>query len=349
MAEGDIRDTFHRTEIPELYDDLQSISYNTEHDPPLHNTELKGIPNFDPPPAPVSRGRQQMFGTTINPKPYDGKTNPRIWLNHYEAVAEANVWNNDLKLRRVIGSLDGAAQDWYMNFRISAENHPLSWGMFKNSLIRRFTNTLDDMMLTENIILDRQKGVDFDTYWEKKYGLIKLTSPGMSERELKAIMLLGLNKNLRTEVIRAMVTTPCESADDLKTLIKKITDVQLYQGEDSSQNQNRRVRYNSKVEVYEHPNGWNRRNYRQNSYRDIEKLSQEIRNLKTTLSQTRVKEPERHREENRTQFEKPRTLKKDIECFNCGKMGHYANECTESKSPNVQRRGFRNQFSKNDK
>ena len=46
MAEGDIRDTFHRTEIPELYDDLQSISYNTEHDPPLHNTELKGIPNF---------------------------------------------------------------------------------------------------------------------------------------------------------------------------------------------------------------------------------------------------------------------------------------------------------------
>ena len=82
MAEKTEIGQIHHTDPSLLYDDIQSVSYATE------NNEHRTMPTFDAqeptaPPMPMSRQRPQMYGTMINPKTYDGKTNPKIWLNHY--------------------------------------------------------------------------------------------------------------------------------------------------------------------------------------------------------------------------------------------------------------------------
>ena len=135
MAEQGETEQTHHTDPSILYDDIQSVSYATE------NNEHRTLPTFEQqeptaPPLPMNRQRPQMYGTMISPKTYDGKTNPKIWLNHYELVADANLWNDDLKLRRVIGVLVGVAQNWYMNLRLT--NQITDGKTLKDCLISRF-------------------------------------------------------------------------------------------------------------------------------------------------------------------------------------------------------------------
>ena len=156
---------FHHTQNLSLYDDMQSASFQvpgaTEHSYEVM-TDLTKLQETD--------GRMKSYGQMITPKSYDSKSNPRIWINHYQAIAEANIWDNDMKMRRVVGSLDGAAFSWYLNQRLIGTTH--TWTTFKEALINRFTNSFDDYMLTENIVRTKQKSNDFDSYWEQKMGLI---------------------------------------------------------------------------------------------------------------------------------------------------------------------------------
>ena len=53
----------------------------------------------------------------------------------------------------------------------------------------------------QNSSINKQRGIDFDNHWENKLGLIRLTSPKMSEKELVAHMFTGLNRDLRMSVM----------------------------------------------------------------------------------------------------------------------------------------------------
>ena len=354
MAENKtFEENFHHTRPVEMYDDLNSASFavNSIEKQPQQNPFL---PEVSAPPLPGPINRSQVYGQMITPKSYDGKTNPRIWLNHYETVSEANLWNNDLKLRRVIGSLDGPALQWYMNLRMS--NQITEWNQFKEAVINRFTNTMQDIMLTENIINSRQKNNDFDSYWEHKLGLIKLTNPGMSEKDLMNHLFNGLNRELKAKVADKLIVRKCETASELQKLVKDMIDTQdNYQTEDNGRYQ-KKYKYHSNAFVDVKPNRryWTphidrspirndntgERNHRsftpgfrkENSFHKMKKLEKELDTIKEKLEDTNNGE----RRKNKT-FEtnkKNNDWKNNIICFNCHKKGHFAKECKEKSEEN---------------
>ena len=59
--------------------------------------------------------RDYDYGQMIEPADYDGSTNPKNWLAHYELVSEANLWNDESKISHIVGTLKSAAGLWYSN------------------------------------------------------------------------------------------------------------------------------------------------------------------------------------------------------------------------------------------
>ena len=284
MAESNkqFEETFHHTQPTEFYDDLNSASFPITHEKQQESNPF--YPEQTAPPVPEPRSKQQVYGQMINPKSFDGKTNPRIWLNHYETVAEANLWNDDLKLRRVIGSLDGAAQNWFMNLKLTRQS--LNWNQFKDALINRFTNTMDDLMLADNILRTRQKNNDFDSYWEQKLGLIKITTPEMNDKDLMHHMFMGLNKELRSKVLDKLIVRKCETPNELHALIKELIDIELYQQEENySPQRKNRYHSNAYVEVKKEWKPWNKPtgSYQPNTW----KIEKEIREMKDLLTEAK--------------------------------------------------------------
>jgi hypothetical protein len=312
------KEVFHHTLPVELYDDLQSQSYEV-----MTSSKSNGkIPNAVAPPLPVERHRPQALGTAIVPKTYDGKTNPRVWLNHYEIVADANLWLPDMMLKRVIGSLEGAAQCWFMNQRLSSQFD--NWNKFRDGLISRFTNTLDDIMLTQNIIQTKQRNNDFDKYWEEKMGLIKLTSPNMNEKELMHHLFTGLNKELKDKVMDKLTIRECETSADLQALIKEIVDIQSYQQEENHNNTNRRVRYHTNAHIKGERVDWEKTNRDNRRYLKLEK---EMQNLKELLAnKAKVSDEPIDSAENKDQNTE-NNWREFIRCYNCHEKGHFAKEC----------------------
>ena len=332
MAEKRFEETFHRTLPSEMYNDLQSASFHATERRSDPNYEFDIIPEENAPPVPSPRTKQQVYGQMITPKSYDGKSNPRIWLNHYETVAEANLWSDDLKLRRVVGSLDGAAQNWYMNLRMVRQFE--NWAKFKEALINRFTNTMDDIMLTENIIRTRQKNNDFDSYWEQKIGLIRLTNPNMNEKELMHHMFNGLNKELRTQVLDKLIVRKCDTAAELQLLVKELVDIQNYQQEETY-NPQKKGKYHSNaiVEVQKPWTPENKWTPNKNNDQKYQRLEKEIKNQSSEIIKeikdllTKGKRTYNNKSKIERSEERKSPDRKNVECFSCKRKGHFSNEC----------------------
>lgn len=324
MAEKKFEEIFHHTQPMGFYDDLNSQSYQL-----TNKTDNDQIPEKVAPPVPVGRPGSQIYGSAIIPKSYDGKTNPRIWLNHYETVAEANLWPADIKLKRVIGSLDGAAQSWYMNQRLSRSF--VNWNQFKDALISRFTNTLDDIMLTVNIIRTKQKNNDFDLYWEQKVGLIRLTSPNMSEKELMHHLFTGLNKDLKAKVMDKLTVRKCENAAELQALVKEIIDIENYQKDEMTSKSFGKNNYhsNAKIEAESHYEN-QLQEYKRNNVK-IGKLEKELKKLKEILIGSNVNLDQINEAEESEENTEVRNWKDLVECFKCHEKGHFARDCNESQ------------------
>ena len=351
MAEKDFRETFHQTRQPDFYDDHQSslLNPNSEEraDRDVHPEDGSLIPTAPPPtpmlvdappnipvtPAPRSVVQVlQSNSGVIAPKFYDGRTNPRVWLNHYETIAEANLWSEDVKLKKVIAYLKGAAEDWLANRRLI--NPFINWLQFKDALISRFTNTLDDVMLNQNIIRYRQKQMDFDSYWEAKIGQIRLTSPGMSEKEVINHMFMGLNPELRIKVLDRMVTRRCETAEELQALIKETNDLMEYEREEKSSSYKYRGKYHSNTFVESEKRGYypkrddgerNRFRPKTNDSGKLDKLEKDIRQIKDGIEKIESsKKPNKN--ENKKKEEK-----KKLVCYNCNEEGHFSRECPKKQ------------------
>lgn len=332
MAERDkhFEDNFHQTSPPDFYDDLNSLSFG-ETNRHIEEDTMQQIPNATAPPIPMDRYsiRPQVYGQMIPPKVYDGKSDPRMWLSHYNAISEANLWNAQMKLKRVIGSLDGPAYTWFMNRRSIGQM--TTWPSFEEALVARFSNALDKFMLTQTIRDIKMKGKDFDNYFETKYGLIKSHLKDISEYDVMTYIFEGLPEDLKKRVMEQLLSRRCETAEELRILIREIMEVDNFRKEDTFGSLRRsRSHSNAYVEI-ERENNWQPRSEFNRSDRRVRQLEKELKQLKNIVQDNR----EQNRELRQTipnygrknQVTNDNNWKKNIQCFGCKNFGHYSNEC----------------------
>ena len=232
-------ENFHHTQPVEFYDDFNEGS--------LHNLEQSTLSEVLVPNRAKSDISLESYGKMITPKSFDGKTDPRIWVQHYEVIAEANLWDDDMKARRLIASLDGAAQHWLLNQRLVNPN--LDWKLLKGELINRFSKSIEGLIIIDSDKLTLKKTEDFDNYWEKKMALFQLRSPNIQQKEMMQKLFDGLNRELKSQVLSKIVERKAETVSELYKLIKEIIDIEQYKKEMQSSNKKRSENYHRNAEL----------------------------------------------------------------------------------------------------
>ena len=232
-------ETFHHTQPVEFYEDLNDGSLRNLEKSILSEGVIlnNSSPEFS----------METYGKMITPKSFNGKTDPRIWIQHYEVIAEANLWDEDMKARRLIASLDGAAQQWLLNQRLVNPN--LNWKMLKEKLINRFSKSIEGLIIIDNDKLFLKKTEDFDKYWEEKKAVLKLRSSNISQKEMMQKLFDGLNKELKAKVLSKIVERRSETVDELYKLIKEIIDIEEYKKEMESTSKKRTEKYHKRLEL----------------------------------------------------------------------------------------------------
>ena len=243
---------------------------------------------------------QRISNPIIHPMSYDGKSDPAIWLLHYETIAEANHWRDEHKLNRIIGSLTGTAQDWFMNQKM--QNPAMSWSILKERLINRFKPILDPIKKIDSIGQIRLKGLDISSYWEEKEKYINIVAPEMDESNRVYHLLQGLPPYLRYKVKSYMDMQTVNSSEDLRKAAMKMSDKMQQKKE-----LNQRFRQNTSNTIAAKPKETN----------------------------TNSKEPTGTKQGNdKTGVD----WRKTVECFNCHQKGHYARECPNETGNDRQRK-----------
>ena len=265
-------ENFHHTMPVEMYDDFNPGSLNNQFGTSSSesNQQRSVMPEF----------AVETYGKMIQPKSFDGKTDPRLWVKHYELIAEAKLWDDDMKVRRIIASLDGAAQNWFLNQRFT--NPFNTWKNLKEKLIGRFSKAIDGIILMDRDRLILKRNEDFDSYWEEKTGLIKMKRPNMPQKEVMQLMFDGLHRELRSSVLDKMVERKCESAIELYQLIKEIIDIEQYKKELELSKKKRSENYYKNAELKDESSDWDEKHYNQLKGQ-VSKLGKEVKEVKDLI------------------------------------------------------------------
>ena len=264
-------ENFHHTQPVEFYDDVNEGS--------LRNLERSSLSEVIP-----IHSKQELsleaYGKMIIPKPFDGKTDPRIWVQHYEVIAEANLWDDDMKARRLIASLDGAAQQWLLNQRMVNPN--LTWKPLKEKLINRFSNSIEGLVIIDSDKLFLKKTEDFDKYWEEKKAVLKLRSSNISQKEMMQKLFDGLNKELKAKVLSKIVERRSETVDELYRLIKEIIDIEEYKKEMESTSKKKTEKYHKRPELDINQSEHDKEQYN-NFRRKMSKIRKDLNEIKSLI------------------------------------------------------------------
>ena len=285
-------ENFHHTQPVEFYDDFNEGS--------LRNLEQSTLSEVLVPNHAKSDISLESYGKMITPKSFDGKTVPRLWIHHYEVIAEANLWDDDMKARRLIAALDGAAQNWLMNQRLISTNIP--WKLLKEMLINRFSKSTDGLIIIDSDKITLKRTEDFDKYWEEKMALFKLRSPNISQKEIMQKLFDGLNKELKSQVLSKIVERKAETASELHKLIKEIIDIGQYKKEMESSNKKKSEKYHRSTGIDNKATELDLLKYK-DLKRNMTKIKDEIKELKGLIlndlleSQTENDEPSQVRED----------------------------------------------------
>lgn len=362
MAERSFEETFHQTQPDRFYDDTNVGSHQDDEAKPsqpdvnpYYVINEQPAPQITLPMIPSQRSVQKIPNlSNFKPSLFDGKTDPRLWLMHFESLSRAFLMNDDQRYSVVSLFLRHPASTFFQNNEHLFENN---WIKFKDLFVSRFIHSMHDLILTESIIREKQIDDDLESYWENKVSLIRLTSPNMNQRDMVNHLFSGLNDALRLKVMQNMVSRKCETVEELRALVKETHELMKYRKsfKKSEPSYFQRTYTNAIFEKGQAPKSPppKPKNYQEDP--NLRRLEHSINNInkvlkKVTFNPNLPSQPEdSDKEGNQSDNEetkpkiidrKPniRELKKQNPCFNCGKTGHWANECRQKKQGNRQKR-----------
>ena len=328
-----IPENINQTQPSEVNADFESGSF------PVASTEINSM---DSPktntPIPMTQ-RNYDFGQMIEPTDYDGSTNPKKWLAHYELVSEANLWNDESKICHLTETLKSAAGLWYSNLNreFGETGRKIDWLVFQDELINRFGIKYDSSMSSiNNKKITMKNHQSFDVYWEEKFGKIKMEFPEKDDKTIINEMFKGFPNKLQNKVMKCIAYRYIETPKELRVLVKNLIDIKKYNDFYKSKNQKREQLIHSSTNVEatgtkskkneEYNNNVNKDNQNSKIEKDLEEMKQMIFTL------MKISSPNKDNErENSETTSKAEWLEK-IECYNCHKMGHFSKDCPEKKN-----------------
>jgi hypothetical protein len=308
---------FHHLDLENPYSEIGSISYSP--------------PTVPASPAPVNIGSIQQpiqqnlfYGTSstsqlhcnglkfnnaiIQPPVYDGSSDPSLWLQEYELTADANYWNDELKVKRLIGSLSGAPRLYFLS---AIEFNPnLTWAEFKFGLKLRFTNTNENESSIASIYGRKQRHNEtFNDYWFSKLQLIETKRPNLPIDDKKHLLIEGLLPSLRDKVMEQLIVRPTGHLEEVRNIAKQLSDLTTpgyYSKQNTSQRQGKVDGYAYMAYSNYNPNYPRRNRHTQTSGGIID-----------------------------TSNTNPNNWRENIVCLACHGAGHYARSCpTRRQSTN---------------
>jgi hypothetical protein len=314
---------FHQFDTSSVYNETRSNIYETE-------PKVRENPMFSPSaPSFVSNVNQQptepavrpmMIGGIISPETYDGTTDPRIWLDNYTFIADANLWSDNIKFLKLISCLKGAPYIWFSNER--KRNPHFNWENFKEGLVSRFTNTCDNLMIQTKIHRRKQlRNETFQHYWESKLQLIEAIAPFMSFEDKKTNLIMGLEDSLLNKVLERYMTTSCDTLEQLFNLIKRAYDAINFTAPRNQYQPQRRHRteYNNLAEQTNRNPNMNRNSYQQQNrnFTPMSKIEEKLDKLTDTLTKTlTLQSPKQPQQKNYNYRQQPKQNYPNRQHFN---------------------------------
>jgi hypothetical protein len=350
---------FHHLESASNYADLNPesvVNIGNMGSDDLNDNEIFNVatPHYDYPTPPL---KQMMYGGLINPQIYDGNVDPQQWIDEYNYVADANMWNEDVKFKRLISCLEGAPRIWFFNER--RRNPRFDWQQFREGLVQKFTNTCDKFMVQTRIMRRvQQKDENFNIYWESKLQLIEMYAPTMLESDKLAHLINGLEENLQKRVLQKYLSGRPQTVMELYNLIKVTSDAYNYTSSKfDSDKKNRSIDSTEPAEISQRVERSQpkRDGYRNRQGERVDKLIKTLEGLTTKISQQQKGRsnwnPRRNRYNN-PQYQNQRNKEEgndktrqdtnpqmntnqdlsQVICYSCGKRGHYSRNCSNKQT-----------------
>ena len=326
---------------------------------PMPNIPEDGIstPKYEDP-VHDRRTNQIMYHGLINPNPYDGSSDPRVWLSDYNDVADANLWDEDVKFKRLISCLKGAPLQYYRNEK--SRNPTFNWKQFSKGLVDKFTNGCESLLSQINIMRRYQKKEEpFINYWVSKLNLIELTAPTMKPEDKMIHMFNGLKSDLKSRVLTKFMSAPPPTLEEMEDMIKKTDDAMSFSQTRRSSNDRssadrqdeRDWDYTEREQEFSGQRGA-RSNQIDHLMRNFEQMNRKLDKLaRGQMTLTDNPTPQRtvrfakpnpifQRGQTRgtnganealpttsARISTPRRNIEDFTCFKCGEKGHFANTC----------------------
>lgn len=151
-------------------------------------------------------------GLIMTLRPFDGKEDVRLWMDHAEAVQELNGWSEKTLTLVVKTSLQGnAARWWHAKKTASPEVQQLAWNELKQVMLSYFEDESADSLLRK-AYRTPQGNRNVKTY-TMDLEAVFARAPGFPESEKLRVFINNLRPDLRNWVVHL-------GAEDLPTAIK---------------------------------------------------------------------------------------------------------------------------------
>lgn len=277
------------------------------------------------------------------PREYKEGDNFNQYLNHFERIANANGWSDDIKLVQLETVLKGKAQ---REFEVFIEETPeITWDEMvdnlKAELVPSAQKSLDEF---SRIRMGEMSPREF---YAALVRLSKLAHGKIQEKArhviVRAQLLQAIPKKLRTDAGKQEYLADLEK-DDLLEILTRIYDAEL--------------REEARDDVYE-PVISQVRPFKGDNVSRLNELEKENEKLKSDVSDIKNMVAElcnsmksenslgaigrpstRGRNQNRDRNRGNFNNLSNVKCFNCQQYGHFAQSCTKQKvCPNCEEKG----------